>query len=264
MKSTLFLLILNIKHLTISNLNNCQLNQTMSSPLFDTESSDFDTDIDNETLKNTIANRLLPSSDCGVGLMLPPQPSQKSSKSPRRVHITSTSNDTLTVTEASISSENKSNFKGDSVSAANDSANGFSETVSNQPAAPPIAHMAHTCAGLHGANSRTLVERRSFDELFGGEPAAKFHCFPKSDLNTLSECDRIVIPVFQRAYCWSQTTTVPAWWRDTAVGPRHSCGKIVLKQHTDGSHWCLDGYLRFKNCLFFSLLIDVYHSVNNA
>jgi hypothetical protein len=149
----------------------------MSSPLFDTESSDFDDDIDNETLKNTIANRLLPSSDSGVGLMLPPPPSQQSSK-PRRVRITS--NDTLTVTETPIASENKSNFNGDSVSAAKDSAKGFSETVSNQPAAPPIAHMAHTCAGLHGANSRTLVERRSFDELFGGEPA-KFHFFPSAD-----------------------------------------------------------------------------------
>jgi hypothetical protein len=64
-----------------------------------------------------------------------------------------------------------------------------------------------------------------------------------------AECTRIVIPVFQRAYCWSQATTVPAWWRDTANGSRHSCGKIVLKQHNDGSYWCLDGQQRLTTTL---------------
>lgn len=53
----------------------------------------------------------------------------------------------------------------------------------------------------------------------------------------------VVIPLFQRSYCWNPTTTVPAWWRDTDKATEHSCGKLVFKMH-DSAWWCLDGQQR--------------------
>jgi Protein of unknown function DUF262 len=79
---------------------------------------------------------------------------------------------------------------------------------------------------LHGPGSKTLVERWTFSKLLD----------PASDL-------RVVIPLFQRAYCWNTSTTVPAWWRDTSNASSHSCGKLMFKQH-DGAWWCLDGQQR--------------------
>lgn len=97
-------------------------------------------------------------------------------------------------------------------------------THSPQPA--PLAHFSYTCPGIHDAGSKMLVERWTFSRLLN----------PKSAMH-------VVIPLFQRAYCWNPTTTVPAWWRDTARGEAHSCGKLMFKQH-DNDWWCLDGQQR--------------------
>ncbi len=107
------------------------------------------------------------------------------------------------------------------------------------PPAPPAApappsvlqHFSYTCPGLHDVGSRTLVERWTFSRLLD----------PQSAL-------RVVIPLFQRTYCWNTTTTVPAWWRDTANSSSHSCGKLMFKQHY-GAWWCLDGQQRVTTTL---------------
>jgi hypothetical protein len=211
------------------------------------ESSELDMDsetalhMDTETLRNTIANRMAPA---------PPSASQQQS-APTSQTNTPTRRTRIAFAQEPVNASIASSVQPDARAAATaNSANGFAETVSTAPPPPPpLAHMAPSCVGLHGANSRTLVERRSFAELFQGEPTLAASDLAICLTSHCSECRSIVIPVFQRAYCWSQTTTVPAWWRDTANGSRHSCGKLVLKQHADGSHWCLDGQQRLTTTL---------------
>lgn len=88
-----------------------------------------------------------------------------------------------------------------------------------------LQHFSYTCPGIHGPGSHTNVQRMSFEQFFN--PLSSMH---------------VIIPLFQRSYCWSTTTTVPAWWRDTNK-PVHSCGKLLFKAH-EGGVWCLDGQQR--------------------
>lgn len=63
------------------------------------------------------------------------------------------------------------------------------------PAQQGLQHFSFTCPGLHGKGSRTGVRRMSFAQLFDAQSAT-----------------RVIIPLFQRSYCWNTSTTVPAWY----------------------------------------------------
>lgn len=133
----------------------------------DVESESSASELDNETLQNTIVNRMAPAQTAAqqTALRMPPP-----TASARRNRISFADKSTQPTDTASVQSISADSANGNS-------ANGFAEAAVSKPpsAAPPLAHMAPSCAGLHGADSRTLVERRSFAELFAGEaPAALF------------------------------------------------------------------------------------------
>lgn len=79
---------------------------------------------------------------------------------------------------------------------------------------PILQHGAYHCPGLHGPESRMSVFPMSFAKLLGGEA-------------------QVIIPLFQRTYCWTEVLFA-GWWRDTLAGRRtstpdgsHGTGKIV-------------------------------------
>ena len=56
-----------------------------------------------------------------------------------------------------------------------------------------LSHFSYTCPGLHGPGTKTDVTMVTFDAIFG--PAAP----------------PILIPLFQRTYCWEDQ--IEGWWR---------------------------------------------------
>eukprot|EP00026_Physarum_polycephalum_P006056 Phypoly_transcript_06097.p1 GENE.Phypoly_transcript_06097~~Phypoly_transcript_06097.p1 ORF type:complete len:502 (+),score=75.42 Phypoly_transcript_06097:124-1629(+) len=105
-------------------------------------------------------------------------------------------------------------------------------THHDPPPVQELQHFSYTCPGLHGAGSHTRVQRMSFEQLF-------------------SSPMRVIIPLFQRSYCWNTSTTVPAWWRDTSHASTHSCGKAVFRTHDDAM-WCLDGQQRVTTTMLLA------------
>lgn len=95
--------------------------------------------------------------------------------------------------------------------------------------------MSYYCPGLHGPGTKMRVERRTFDN---------FLLHPK-------ETKRVLIPLFQRRYCW-EDSRVFGWWNDVVRGKRdhlgiHNSGNVVVKrseEEEDG--WIvIDGQQRF-------------------
>ena len=99
---------------------------------------------------------------------------------------------------------------------------------------PPLTlqHFSFHCPGLTGPGARTSITNRHF----GHE-------------TLLSRPQPLVIPLFQRRYCW-EADQAERWFRDTIKpaacgGPsdKHGVGKIVVKER-DGALWILDGQQR--------------------
>ena len=77
---------------------------------------------------------------------------------------------------------------------------------------------------------------------------------PMAFRTLLSEPRQIVIPLFQRTYCWSDEQ-ISGWWKDilmptTSLG-YHQTGKAIFKER-DGLLVCIDGQQR---CTTASLLL---------
>ena len=90
-----------------------------------------------------------------------------------------------------------------------------------------VLHMAYFCPGLHGPDCRQRIEPMSFEKY-------------------LQTTGRLIIPLFQRSYCWgkgvsthlkkwgdagSETNLAEGWWRDmnnASSGKQHRVGKIIL------------------------------------
>merc|ERR1712166_1630961 len=110
-----------------------------------------------------------------------------------------------------------------------------------------MQHLGYHCPGLHGKSSRQDIRPMLFGTLFTTE--------------------QIVIPLFQRAYCWGQSTSfhqvqpgrqgktvrlVDAWWRDvvrSSEANTHSVGKVVFRRdpHSTSARpplLCIDGQQR--------------------
>lgn len=122
---------------------------------------------------------------------------------------------------------------------------------STRHAPPPVAmkHFAYQCPGLHGPGSRMLIEPRSFAQVLSGDTA-------------------VVIPLFQRAYCWKDEQFTK-WWDDVLVGRRastvdgsHGTGKIFFTRqggYTAGGVSevlvCIDGQQRITTCSLLAAAI---------
>lgn len=94
-----------------------------------------------------------------------------------------------------------------------------------------LKQMSYECPGLHGPDCRQDICRKTFQDLF----------------DLLGESHRLVIPLFQRRYCWSYAQ-ITGWWRDTCTGTRdhlgiHNSGNVIMKLF--GSNWIIiDGQQR--------------------
>jgi hypothetical protein len=96
-----------------------------------------------------------------------------------------------------------------------------------------LKHMSYQCPGLSGPGCRMCIEPWSFDKL-------------------LSIPVPIVIPIFQRRYCWTKVQ-LKGWWRDSCgnkiaknSGP-HTTGKTTFKMFGKGESQhlcCIDGQQR--------------------
>jgi hypothetical protein len=100
-----------------------------------------------------------------------------------------------------------------------------SEEVEEDLLLDDLVHLSYTCPGLHGKGARMSVKRKTLGALLGPDQPA------------------VRIPLYQRSYCWSAKTTVPAFWHDSEHGSGHSVGKCVYRRSDEG--WeCLDGQQR--------------------
>uniref|UniRef100_A0A7S4PCP7 GmrSD restriction endonucleases N-terminal domain-containing protein n=1 Tax=Paramoeba aestuarina TaxID=180227 RepID=A0A7S4PCP7_9EUKA len=105
-----------------------------------------------------------------------------------------------------------------------------------------LSHFSYTCPGLHGPGTSTDVTMVKFDAIFG--PSAP----------------PILIPLFQRTYCWEDQ--IEGWWRDLsgAIVNEHRVGKIIFKaaeKESKRAMVCIDGQQRITTQqLFLSSLRD--------
>ena len=105
-----------------------------------------------------------------------------------------------------------------------------------------LSHLSYMCPGLHGPGTRTDVTMVKFEAVFG--PLAP----------------PILIPLFQRTYCWEDQ--IAGWWRDLigAAMSEHRVGKIIFKaSETEKKRAlvCVDGQQRITTQqLFLSGLRD--------
>ena len=134
-----------------------------------------------------------------------------------------------------------------------------------------LLHFSYTCPGLHGPGSNTIVKVRStvlyciyfqqnytylFIYIYQGFLFVHHSVIylllvlsnyqnqkRRSLADLLSDSRPLVIPLIQRAYCWSTATTIPGWWKSTVIGAAHSVGKAIYMEK-DNQFWCLDGQQR--------------------
>lgn len=120
---------------------------------------------------------------------------------------------------------------------------------------PPVApssdlqHMSYGCPGLTGAGSQMDIKPMNFHDL----------------LQSLApSCERILIPLLQRTYCWTDTQ-INQWWKDATGVTRssqsnygdmygHRTGKCIFKSNRIGSGEtfeliCIDGQQRITTQL---------------
>ncbi|KNC48354.1 uncharacterized protein AMSG_11822 [Thecamonas trahens ATCC 50062] len=108
-----------------------------------------------------------------------------------------------------------------------------------------LQHMAYECKGLHGPGVKSVCEVRSpGEELFS--------------------VDRIIIPIFQRRYCWTAkvVTTLLSDAMDAGATGRHAMGKaIFVPGAQDRTLVCVDGQQRLTTV---SLLVAAVARVARA
>ena len=102
-----------------------------------------------------------------------------------------------------------------------------------------LHHFSYNCPGIHGAGSKQTIVPKTFKALF--------------------EARQIIIPLFQRTYCWGKESLIATWWRDLVqCGRDHRVGKIVFKKsEVDDALLCIDGQQRITtNTLLLSAFRD--------
>jgi hypothetical protein len=114
-----------------------------------------------------------------------------------------------------------------------------SATMASNATPPMLAHMQYHFAAPPGTQRCWHVERRTFQDLLQQEP-------------------RIVIPIFQRTFCWADAQFA-GWWKDLlqARGDMmsgHSVGKLMFKRHAisasdPSSLFCIDGQQRITTTM---------------
>ena len=107
------------------------------------------------------------------------------------------------------------------------------EETPSKPSPSALKHLSYLCPGLHGPDTRQRVARTTFGRFLAGPT-------------------RVLIPLFQRRYCWDWKR-VTDWWSDTVAGKRdhlgvHNSGNIVVKK-LDHEFVCIDGQQRLTTTM---------------
>jgi len=98
-----------------------------------------------------------------------------------------------------------------------------------------LAHLSYHCPGLHGKGTKQDIKRKTFRQFF-------------------KENGRLIIPLVQRRYCWTDKT-LWHWFEDVVRGKRdhlgiHNSGNVVVKKssHNEGLI-IIDGQQRITTTL---------------
>ena len=92
--------------------------------------------------------------------------------------------------------------------------------------------MSYECPGLHGPGTKQDIFRRTFGDFFN-----QFNKY------------KLIIPLFQRRYCWNEGQ-FEKWWADIFRGTRdhlglHNTGNVVIKPNESSKELIiLDGQQR--------------------
>ena len=78
-----------------------------------------------------------------------------------------------------------------------------------------LAHLSYHCPGLHGKGTKQDIKRKTFRQFF-------------------KENGRLIIPLVQRRYCWTDKT-LWHWFEDVVRGKRdhlgiHNSGNVAVKK----------------------------------
>jgi hypothetical protein len=100
-----------------------------------------------------------------------------------------------------------------------------------------LVHLSYTCPGLHEPGARQDIARCTFRQL-------------------MAEPGRLVVPLFQRRYCW-QLPTVWRWFEDVVRGKRdhlgvHNSGNLIVRRLDGpggGSLVIIDGQQRLTSMM---------------
>jgi len=95
-----------------------------------------------------------------------------------------------------------------------------------------LLSMAHFCPGLHGPGCDHDCESLSFRAFFEAARSGR---------------RQLVIPLFQRSYCWPRAM-LEAWWRDATAGRGHRVGTVFTKDR-DGARMVIDGQQRLTTAM---------------
>ena len=109
-----------------------------------------------------------------------------------------------------------------------------------------LKQLSYSCPGLQGPGTRQDIFRQTFAQVFENYP-------------------RLIIPLFQRRYCWTESQ-FEKWWNDVHHGKRellvqHSTGKIVVKPNENQELIIIDGQQRLTTTLI--LLISLRNHMKN-
>jgi len=110
-----------------------------------------------------------------------------------------------------------------------------------------LQQMSWECPGLHGPGTRQDISRQTFAQV-------------------LEKYPKLIIPLFQRRYCWKESQ-FEKWWNDVHHGKRdhlghHSSGNVVVKPNDSNQELIIiDGQQRLTTTLI--LLITLRNRMRN-
>ena len=96
-----------------------------------------------------------------------------------------------------------------------------------------LLSMAHFCPGLHGPGCDHDCKWLSFRAFFEATRVAR---------------RQLIIPLFQRSYCWHRAM-LEAWWRDATGGQGHRVGTVFTKDREDARTVVIDGQQRLTTAM---------------
>ena len=104
-----------------------------------------------------------------------------------------------------------------------------------------LTQMGWECPGLHGPGTRQDIYRQTFAQV-------------------LEKYPKLIIPLFQRRYCWTESQ-FEKWWNDVHHGKRdhlghHSTGNVVVKPNKNGGKYILKDHSFSEMFILVNITLD--------